>query len=351
MTGGKTDLAPIKQIPILEVAKRLGIEVKGKQALCFGGHDNKSMSLTFYPNQNSWHCFGCGKHGDNITLVREVEEVDFSTALDWFADVFHVDVRNNTKRVYRRKVTATRKPLNQRRENGDSKDSEFVSDPELYKWFIDHCASVTQEKGCAYLESHGISKEVADEMEVKELRDPDRAFRSLVKQWGADRVFRSGIAWGKNGKPDRLIWTSYSLLFPFLHDGAVEYIQGRLFEGKMKFINLRGVTKPLYNVGILDGLEAGSIVHICEGIPDVLAMCAKGLAAVAVLGASSFRPEWVDLFIRHNVSLWPDGDKGGETFRRTVEGAFRKRGKAIAVNTMPRGKDVAEVIALMGEDE
>jgi len=65
---GKPDLASVKAIPILEVAKRLGIVVKGKTALCFGGHDKSSLSLNFDPNKNLWHCFGCGKGGDSIKL-------------------------------------------------------------------------------------------------------------------------------------------------------------------------------------------------------------------------------------------------------------------------------------------
>ena len=64
----KADLSPIKRIAILEVAGRLGIEVKGKKAICFGDHDT-DPSLSFVPAKNIWKCFGCDKKGDSITLV------------------------------------------------------------------------------------------------------------------------------------------------------------------------------------------------------------------------------------------------------------------------------------------
>ena len=48
--NAKSDLSPIKQIPIIEVAKRLGIQVRGTKAMCFSGHDKASPSL-------SSHCF------------------------------------------------------------------------------------------------------------------------------------------------------------------------------------------------------------------------------------------------------------------------------------------------------
>jgi hypothetical protein len=35
-------LSPLKRIPIIDVAKRLGIPVSGPKAMCFMGHDKAS---------------------------------------------------------------------------------------------------------------------------------------------------------------------------------------------------------------------------------------------------------------------------------------------------------------------
>ena len=68
------DLSPLKRIPIIAVARRLGIAVHGTQAMCFMGHDQASPSLSFLKSRNTWRCFGaCGKHGDAIALVMEKE--------------------------------------------------------------------------------------------------------------------------------------------------------------------------------------------------------------------------------------------------------------------------------------
>src|ERR1035438_4329307 len=96
--NAKSDLSPIKQIPIVEVAKRLGIQVRGTKAMCFSGHDKASPSLSFLKSRNTWRCFGaCGKHGDGITLVMEKAQVDFKSALEWFARNFAVDVTRDRK--------------------------------------------------------------------------------------------------------------------------------------------------------------------------------------------------------------------------------------------------------------
>jgi hypothetical protein len=61
------------------------------------------------------------------------------------------------------------------------------------------------------------------------------AFRKLVGKWGEQRVYHSGIAWGQAGHPERLVWGSYALLFPFYEQKLVIYIQARMFEGCKKF--------------------------------------------------------------------------------------------------------------------
>lgn len=341
------DLSLIKQLPILDVATRLGIQVRGKKAMCFGGHDKSTPSLSFVPNKNIWKCFGCGKGGDAISLVMDVLGCDFRAALDWLADKCSVDARHNVSRRpriatrygdTRQLITPKSSPLSSREQ------SEFSSDPELYSWLMSECGAVTKTGGVQYLESHGIPLDVASRFGIKELCDPGRVFRRMIERWGAERAFRSGLAWGKGGIPECLIWTSYAILFPFHLNTAVEYIQGRRFSGDPKYLNPQGISKPLYNVDRFSSLSPGAVIHLCEGVPDAIALEAQGLAAVAVLGATSFRAEWVQLFMRLDVVLMPDGDSGGETFRRTISGLFIDRGKTVRTVQLPSGKDVADVL-------
>jgi DNA primase len=45
-------------------------------------HEDKIPSFTVYPNTGTFHCYGCGKHGDVITFLREREGMNFNQALD-----------------------------------------------------------------------------------------------------------------------------------------------------------------------------------------------------------------------------------------------------------------------------
>jgi DNA primase len=62
--------------------KRAGKHLKG---LC-PFHGEKTPSFVVYPDQGSYHCFGCGKSGDAFTWLQETENLDFGEALRRLAD-------------------------------------------------------------------------------------------------------------------------------------------------------------------------------------------------------------------------------------------------------------------------
>lgn len=45
-------------------------------------HEDRNPSLAVYPKTGTFHCFGCGRHGDIITFIREIEHLSFLEALD-----------------------------------------------------------------------------------------------------------------------------------------------------------------------------------------------------------------------------------------------------------------------------
>lgn len=339
------DLSPIKQIPIVEVAKQLGIEVRGGKAMCFMGHDRASPSLSFLKSDNTWRCFGaCGKHGDAITLVMEREGLNFKSAIEWFAQKF--DVHCAPQHRARPRLASSHGSVKlSSPTKAAPKPHEFMADSALYEWLLNKCAKVSSAKGLNYLATHGISIEAAERFNIRELRDPRRAYSKLIEKWGPQRVYASGIANGRDGCPRSMVWGSYSLLFPCYEAGKIVCIQARSFDGRAKFLNLRGVPKPIYNVDKLRGLKPGQLVHICEGAPDATALESHGLVAVGILGATSFRPDWVDLFLKFTVVVLGDGDVAGSKFAKDISHYFIERGKSVKCMPLPEGQDVSDVLA------
>jgi P4 family phage/plasmid primase-like protien len=52
---------------------------------CCLWHDERTGSLVLYPEQNKYHCYGCGAHGDVLSLVQQGAGVDFAGAVRWLA--------------------------------------------------------------------------------------------------------------------------------------------------------------------------------------------------------------------------------------------------------------------------
>ncbi|HEY8744056.1 MAG TPA: CHC2 zinc finger domain-containing protein, partial [Chloroflexota bacterium] len=57
--------------------RKAGATLKG---LC-PFHTEKSPSFIVSPQRGSFRCFGCGKSGDVVTFLMEIEKLDFKEAL------------------------------------------------------------------------------------------------------------------------------------------------------------------------------------------------------------------------------------------------------------------------------
>jgi DNA primase len=82
-----------------------------------------------------------------------------------------------------------------------------------------------------------------------------------------------------------------------------------------------------------------------------LALEGMGLPAIGILGASSFREEWVEELLGYNLVGVPDGDAAGELFKKFLKQAFSARGKALGFLQLPPGLDASDVISRIRNDE
>lgn len=89
-----------------EVARLLGIDLKGNKALC-PFHNEKSPSFTFY--KDHFHCFGCRESGDYITLTAKMLCMSNYEAYRWLNDALSMGFPSpdnaRVKRSFRKKHT------------------------------------------------------------------------------------------------------------------------------------------------------------------------------------------------------------------------------------------------------
>ncbi|MDD4136198.1 MAG: CHC2 zinc finger domain-containing protein [Candidatus Shapirobacteria bacterium] len=86
---------------IIQIAEKLGIVNNTKkisngviQINCIF-HEEKTPSLTLYPETRSFYCYGCGKSGDVVELVRKKISLTFQQALKWLDPTLEISPQIN----------------------------------------------------------------------------------------------------------------------------------------------------------------------------------------------------------------------------------------------------------------
>ena len=75
------EIKQIKQkLSIWKVLHHYGIKPDKNNQIKCPFHDDKTPSMKIYPETNTYHCFGCGKTGDQIQFIQDYEKTDTSTS-------------------------------------------------------------------------------------------------------------------------------------------------------------------------------------------------------------------------------------------------------------------------------
>ncbi|SHL04580.1 CHC2 zinc finger domain-containing protein [Flavobacterium chilense] len=328
-------ISKIKELSILEVAQRLGIEVKGKKALCYTGHD-KNPSLNFDDKKGLFNCFGCDEGGDQIRLVQSYLKISFKEALRWFYQEFQIHNSSLQKRSFTKPVKVAKLP----------EENLFVPNSEIYEYLLSKLT--LSDKGREYLcKSRNFSDKILEELNIKDIPYPHSVFEDLKENWSIESLLNCGLCKKDPQGNAKFIWWDHVIIFPFLNlNHRIIYIQARRLNFKTseaKYLNLLGVKPSLYNLTILAHLSDGEKIYLCEGVPDTISAIGLNLKAIGVLGANNFNYEYLDLLSNFQICAIPDMDNGGEIFLKNLRIAFDTIGKTVQLIKIPKPyKDLNE---------
>ncbi|NKE70199.1 toprim domain-containing protein [Candidatus Manganitrophus noduliformans] len=313
------ELKEIKSIPILNVAEKLGLKIKGRSAHCFAHQPDRNPSLRFNIEKNTFRCYVCPQVGGSvIDLVMQVLNVPFHEALEYLC--------GRSVSVPKR---SERKPEIGAEERNEILQALLSEAP-------------LEKEGVNYLAGRGIRTEIARKMGVGFLRPEDyrNLFWRMSRRFGRSRLRAAGLTrfylFAKEG-------LSF-LLFPYRLEGRVHAIKGRCLLTKAE-AKERGVSRFVmterarifYNQEII---ESTRDLYLCEGEIDTLTLLQGGYPAVGIPGTGSFREEWLDLLTGKRVVLSLDSDPAGCEASAYLAEQFSKRGITHLKLDLPDGKDV-----------
>ena len=336
-------VAEIKsKLPVAEIVgetvalKRAGTIMKG---LC-PFHAEKTPSFIVTPDRETWHCFGCGEHGDIFTFLMRRDGLDFREALGRLAERAGVELSERTASEDRRK-----RRLREALEAAITFYRQVLADA--------HQA----ERARAYLAERGFNEETHERFGIGYALNNWEALtkRLRAKGFSDQELTDAGLASPstRGGVYDRF---RGRIIIPIRDvSGRAIGLGGRIMpdaEGP-KYLNspataLFDKSRTLYAIDLAKAaIRREKLAVIVEGYTDVMAAHQAGFENVVASLGTALTAGQVELANRYAdaVALAYDVDVAGEaaTQRNLVEelqGVVSK----VRVIRIPAGKDPDEFI-------
>ncbi|HEX7172711.1 MAG TPA: DNA primase [Candidatus Limnocylindria bacterium] len=332
----KSKLPAVEVVGETVVLKRAGTVYKG---LC-PFHAEKTPSFIVTPERETWHCFGCGKHGDIFTFLRERDGLEFREALQRLAEKAGVELSERSSREDRRK-----------RRLRDALEAAIA-------WYREVLLQAHQaQKARDYLAERGFTEATLERFGIgyapntwdamnKRLRSKGFTDQELTDAGLASPSTRGGVYDRFRGR----------IVIP-IRDASARAIGlgGRIMPGAEgpKYLNspataLFDKSRTLFAIDLAKGaIRREKLAVIVEGYTDVMAAHQAGFENVVASLGTALTAGQVELANRYadGVALAYDVDVAGEaaTQRGLVEelqGVVSK----VRVIRIPAGKDPDEYI-------
>jgi len=308
-------------------------------------HTEKTPSFGVSPSKGLYHCFGCGKGGDAIGFLRDVEHLEFAEAVERLAKDAGVALRYEGDTPAERRVASKRQALVR------ANEAAF----ELYHRTL--LEAQEGEEARAYLETRGIDREVAAEFEIGYAPGhPDFLLRRLVKSLSAELLVEAGLALQdqEGNVRDRF---RRRITFP-VHDlaGKAVGIGARILPGGRedgpKYLNspetpVYRKAEVLYNLqrAKASATRSGEL-FLVEGYTDVIAMVRAGVTNTVAtcgtaLGEGHFR--LASRFAQRMVLAFDSDDAGARAAERAFEFVERFPVQPVVL-ILPEGLDPADFV-------
>ena len=307
-------------------------------------HSEKTPSFSVNAERQSFKCFGCGKGGDVISFIMEIEHLGFMDAVDLLAD------RANMPRL----------PRDAKDEEESSKRKRILElNRDAARWFYEQLCGEAGQPCRDYAARRGLSPGIIKSFGLGYAPDGWNNLLRAMKQKGYTEQELLDAALIKPGRSGGAYDTFRSrLMFPVIDvRGSVIGFSGRIIgDGEPKYLNSPETlvfkkSQNLFAMNLAKKSKSGYII-LTEGNLDVISLHQAGFdSAVASLG-TSLTPEQARLISRYvpEVLLCYDGDNAGRKATDRAIGILNKLELKVRVLELPGAKDPDEFIKKNGPD-
>ncbi|MGH6646576.1 DNA primase [Aquabacterium sp.] len=293
--------------------KKAGINFKG---LC-PFHGEKSPSFIVSPSRQTYHCFGCGVHGNAVGFLMENEGLGFVEAVKDLAQIQGMLVPDDDS-----------KPEDREKAKAQKEKQTSITDVQakaMQHWRQQLKAT---PRAVAYLKGRGLTGEIAARFGMGYAPDNWRGLASVYPKYDDPLLVEAGLVitpddgeTRADGEAKRYDRFRDRIMFPIRNpQGEVIGFGGRVLDkGEPKYLNspetpvfIKG--RELY--GLYEGrsaLRTKGYALVTEGYMDVVALAQWGFGnAVATLGTACSAEHVQKLFrFTEQIVFSFDGDGAG----------------------------------------
>jgi DNA primase len=316
--------------------KRVGRRFQG---LC-PFHTEKTPSFSVNPEMGVFHCFGCGKSGDAISFLREVEHLDFVDTVERLAARANITLRYDD---------ASYSEERKRRQRLHDATEAAIA-------FYHQRLLEAPDAGIArrYLRSRGFDGDVARRFSVGWSPDSFDALSGHLqsKKFGRNDIVDAGLAFVNRANKLQDSFRA-RLMFPIwnMRGEPVGFGGRTLTDQGPKYKNTAETSiyqksRLLYGLNFAKGeIVAQGEVVICEGYTDVIGFALAGVPiAVATCGTALADDHFLTLKnLARKVTLAYDADAAGQAAAERCFLWEQRFEVQFQVADLPEGKDPGDV--------
>ncbi|RTQ52535.1 DNA primase [Hymenobacter gummosus] len=320
---------------------------------CCPFHHEKSPSFSVAPAKGIYKCFGCGKAGDVVRFVMDIESVSYPEAIKWLAKKYGVEIKEEE-----------RTPEQQLAQN--ERDSQYiVSDwaKNRYKTLL-RDSEEGESIGWAYLKERGLNQQTIETFELGYSLDKWDDVLNSAQQAGFDVKYleKTGLVIKREEDGRRYDRFRGRVMFP-IHNisGRVVGFGARTLrrdeKAGAKYLN-SPESEIYHKSDVLYGLYQAKqairqeeLCYLVEGYLDVISLHQGGVKNVVASSGTSLTEGQIRLISRYtdNVTVLYDGDAAG--IRAALRGLdiILENGLNVRVVLFPDGDDPDSYIRKVGD--
>ena len=319
---------------------------------CCPFHNEKTPSMYVHENQRYFHCFGCGKGGDVITFVRDIEGMSYIDAVRKLADQYHMEMPEF-------------KADPKAQEEKDRKDllRGIMLDANRY-YYANLTRKEEGQPAKDYLASRGFGDDIIEKYRLGVSLSQDGLQGYLRrKEYKVPDIQACGLIYGK----DNIDSFANRIIVPiFDAQGNVVAFGGRIYKeedkhnpAKYKNSNTNEIFEKsncVYGLNFIKedrkkGIRPDELILV-EGYMDVIALGAAGITNV-IAGMGTALNEGQIKVIKKNtqkILVCYDGDEAGRKATAKNAPMLEAAGLEMKIVSLPQGMDPDEVIKAEGAE-